>query len=170
MRKKPGRRRKQSNRKVILLLILCFPYGLFLMWRTARWHPAVKCVVTACFVALTTAVLLPQTLPPENAAGGVRLVGAERDVAVYGPELPEALDRTYIGTGVIGSSSGPVFSDVEQVEETYVYANDNGEYYHLSDCKYVAYYSKKYTLAVAHYSGYLPCAECGAPSYTPGAQ
>ena len=51
---------------------------------------------------------------------------------------------------------------------TYVYANDNGEFYHLSDCKYVASYSRKYTLPVAYYNGYQPCLECGAPTYVPG--
>ncbi len=111
MRKTPARRRKGSNWKVYVCLLFCFPYGLFLMWRTTRWHPAVKGLVTTCFAALTLAVLLPLTSPPERLPGGVRMVSAERDVEVFGPELPEALDANYTGYSAVTSSNGPVSSD-----------------------------------------------------------
>ena len=168
MRKTPARRRKGSNWKVYVCLLFCFPYGLFLMWRTTRWHPAVKGLVTTCFAALTLAILLPLTSPPERLPGGVYMVSAERDVEVFGPELPEALDANYTGYSAVTSSNGPVFSEETTTQTTYVYANDNGKFYHNLDCEYVQWYSKKYALAVAYYNGYLPCVECGAPTYTPG--
>lgn len=168
MQKTPARRRKASNWKVYVCLLICFPYGLFLMWRTTRWHLAVKGLVTACFVALTLAVLLPLTSPPDRLPGGVHMVNAERDVEVFGPELPEALDTNYIGYGTVSISNGPVFTEEEIAEPTYVYANDNGQFYHRLDCEYVQWYSKKYTLPVAYYSGYGPCEKCQPPAYTPG--
>ena len=61
-----------------------------------------------------------------------------------------------------------MLTQIPEVETTYVYANDTGVYYHLSDCKYVSNYSRKYELPVAYYNGYLPCQECGAPTYMPG--
>lgn len=167
MRKTP-RRRNRSNWKVVVCLLICFPYGLFLMWRTSRWHPAVKGLVTACVVLLTTAVLLPLTSPPGRGNSGVRMVGLEKDVTVYGPELPASLNTAAVNYGVVSGASAPVIADIEETAKTYVYANDNGQYYHTSDCKYVASYSRKYELAVAYYTGYLPCAECEAPVYTPG--
>ena len=162
------RRRKRATWKTVFFLVVCFPYGLFLMWRTQRWHPAVKGLVTACFAALTVAVFLPMTMPPTRGGGGVRMVGAEKNVAVYGPELPASMGDGYAGYGVVSGASAPVFSDAPEAEVTYVYANDNGEFYHLSDCKYVASYSRKYALPVAYYNGYQPCLECGAPTYVPG--
>lgn len=166
MRKTP--RRKRSPWKTLFFLAVCFPYGLFLMWRTQRWHPAVKGLVTACFVALTVAVFLPMTMPPTRGNGGVRMVGVEKDVAVYGPELPAALQTIAPNEALIVGGSTPVFTQIPEVETTYVYANDTGEYYHLRDCKYVNNYSRKYELPVAYYNGYLPCQECGAPTYMPG--
>ncbi len=168
MRKAP-RRRKRATWKTLFFLVVCFPYGLFLMWRTQRWHPAVKGLVTACFAALTAAVLLPMTMPPSRGNGGVRMVGAEKDVAIYGPELPAVLETVAPDSALLAGVAAPVLVAAPEAEVTYVYANDNGDYYHLADCKYVAYYSRKYMLPVAYYSGYLPCPECGAPTYVPGA-
>ena len=166
--RKTSRRQKRATWKTLFFLVVCFPYGLFLMWRTQRWHPAIKALVTTGFVALTVAVLLPLTMPPTRGTGGVHMVGVEKNVAVYGPELPAAMDGGYAGYGVVSGASAPVFSDAPETEVTYVYANDNGQYYHRLDCKYVAYYSRKYELPVAYYNGYLPCQECGAPTYMPG--
>ncbi|OPZ70157.1 MAG: hypothetical protein BWY81_00073 [Firmicutes bacterium ADurb.Bin467] len=169
MRNPPVRgRNRATNRKAVLCLLVCFPYGLLLMWRSARWHPAVKLAITACFVLLTAAVLLPQTSPPARVAGGVELVGAKPDAEVFGPELPKAYDVNYRGYGIPAAGAAPVLSEIEEVAERYVYANENGRYYHKVDCKYVAWYSVKLTPAVAHFSGYLPCAVCGVEPYQPG--
>ena len=81
---------------------------------------------------------------------------------------PPPWKRGYTVYGIVSGASAPVLSDIPEVEETYVYANDNGTYYHRADCKYVASYTRKYTLPVAYYNGYLPCAECDAPVYVPG--
>ena len=108
------------------------------------------------------------TMPPTRGNGGVRMVGAEKDVAVYGPELPAALQTVAPNEALIVGGSTPVLTQTPEVETTYVYANDTGVYYHLSDCKYVSNYSRKYELPVAYYNGYLPCQECGAPTYMPG--
>ena len=107
-------------------------------------------------------------LPAGTSSGCVRMVSAERDVEVFGPELPEALDANYTGYSAVTSSNGPVFSEETTTQTTYVYANDNGKFYHNLDCEYVQWYSKKYALAVAYYNGYTPCEKCMPPEYTPG--
>jgi len=49
---------------VVILLWLCFPIGLFLMWRGATWRQAVKVVITAAFVVLLTAGITAGLLSP----------------------------------------------------------------------------------------------------------
>lgn len=167
MRKPPVRaKHKNRNWKVPLCLLLCFPYGLFLMWRETRWSTVLRCGITACVVLLTGFILLPYTNPPSQ-SGGVQLVGAEKNVEVFGPELPVALDANYINYDV-STNLSPALSDVEIQTESYVYTNDTGKYYHKLNCSYVAWYSSKLTAAVAHYSGYLPCRDCGVEAYQPG--
>lgn len=162
------RSRRGISWKVLLSLLVCFPYGLALMWRKARWHVAVKSFVTLCFVVLTGFILLPMTTPPTPSTGGVQLIGAEKDVEVYGPELPATLDSAYAVAGIDVNPNANLFASVEETPVTYVYANENGKYYHKSDCKYVAWYSDKMTIPQAHYAGYTPCALCEPGPYVPG--
>ena len=168
MPKAPARRRKKSNWKVYVCLLVCFPYGLFLMWRTTSWRPAVKGLVTACFAALTLAVVLPLTSPPERTPGGVQLVGAQRDVEVFGPELPEALGASYAQLSLISSGEGPLLTQTQSPQtQTYVYSSRSDLYYHLRSCPSAQRtLDQQMTLAVAYYSGYEPCPVCQPETYT----
>lgn len=163
-------RKKHANWKTVISLLLCFPYGLYRMWRFTRWNLALKGLITVCILAAVTFILLPITSPP-TVSGGVKMVGAEKDVRIFGPELPEAMDENFVGYGSVTSSQGPLFAEDDAGSSVvYVYANENGEYYHKLNCKYVAWYSKKMELPVAYYSGYSPCEECGAPTFSPGGE
>ena len=83
--------------------------------------------MTACFVFLTAAILSPLTSPPGRGNSGVRMVGLEKDVTVYGPELPASLDTDSANYGVVSGASAPVVAEVEEIAKTYVYANDSGQ-------------------------------------------
>jgi len=114
-------------------------------------------------------VLLPITSPPTAAQGGVQIIGTEKDVEVYGPELPSSFDESYAALTVQPSSTQSLFSnDSAESSVTYVYANQNGKYYHRSTCKYVAWYSVKMGIPQAHFAGYTPCELCTPDAYTPG--
>ena len=42
----------EKNWFIILMLVLFFPVGLFLMWKNAKWHKTVKIIVTALIVVM----------------------------------------------------------------------------------------------------------------------
>ena len=42
----------EKNWFIILMLVLFFPVGLFLMWKNAKWHKTVKIIVTALIVVI----------------------------------------------------------------------------------------------------------------------
>lgn len=52
----------KRNTGIILMLILFFPVGLYLMWRYATWHMVAKIIVTVGFIV---AIIISQaTRPP----------------------------------------------------------------------------------------------------------
>ena len=42
----------EKNWFIILMLVLFFPVGLFLMWKNAKWHKTAKIIVTALIVVM----------------------------------------------------------------------------------------------------------------------
>ena len=102
--------------------------------------------------------------PLTSISTAASLLSDEGEEDVYKRQLQTVAPNEAL---IVGGST-PVLTQTPEVETTYVYANDTGEYYHLRDCKYVSNYSRKYELPVAYYNGYLPCQECGAPTYMPG--
>lgn len=160
-RQAPRRRRaeRRENRRLLIWLLVCFPFGLVLMWRrSCRWPLAAKCAVTAALALLVTAIVLPQTTPTRKVTGGVQLVGREPSVEIYGPELPEDLDgRNYESILYSAATSVPVATPVP---ETYVYVAGNGKYYHTAQCRYYQYASRKLSLYEAYFTDYKPCPEC----------
>ena len=42
----------EKNWFIILMLVVFFPVGLFLMWKNAKWHKTVKIIVTALIVVM----------------------------------------------------------------------------------------------------------------------
>ena len=37
---------------IILMLFLCFPYGLFLMWKYSKWHKTAKIIISVFFAVM----------------------------------------------------------------------------------------------------------------------
>ena len=42
----------EKNWFIILMLVLFFPVGLFLMWKNAKWHKTVKIIISVLFAAI----------------------------------------------------------------------------------------------------------------------
>lgn len=58
----------KRNTGIILMLILFFPVGLYLMWRYSGWSSWICTVITGCFiVAVTINVASRDTVPPNSA-------------------------------------------------------------------------------------------------------
>ena len=99
MAKQQTRRKRRADRRedrrVLLWLLGCFPFGLVLMWRRGcRWPLAAKCAVSAVLALLVLAIILPQTAPKQKASGGIQLVGREPSVEIFGPELPASVEES----------------------------------------------------------------------------
>lgn len=154
-------RRETSNLWTILLLFLCPPIGIVLVWRKA-WSGSTRAMLTVAPILAMTLVLL--LIPSGNSqeAGGIELVGLERDVEVYGPALPTAMVEGYTSS----LTNGSVFADAEDEDIQYVYAAKGAECYHLYECKFAYASSQKLTVYEAHYLGYKPCARCNPPVYS----
>ena len=158
----------QRDRKLLLWLLGCFPIGLVKMWRrSCRWPLAAKCAVTLTLALVVALILLPQTGPNRGEAGGIRFVGKERSVEVYGPELPAMLEENAANYEKVLRGSATSVPIVTPAAETYVYATTQGKFYHTEQCRYYSNSAYKFTLYEAHFSGYLPCAECNPPIYVP---
>lgn len=147
----------------ILLLVLLPPVGIVIVWRR-HWSNAVRIGLTAATLAILALafVLLPSG--ENRIAGGVELVGIEREVEVYGPSLPTAMVTGYTSS----LSTGSVFVETEETDTVYVYAAKGADCYHLYDCKFAYASSQKLTVYEAYYLGYKPCGRCNPPIYTPG--
>ena len=157
-------RDKKNSARVVRWLLLCFPYGLSLMWRAScRWHTGVKLAVTGFFAAILIALLaypMPELRPR---SGKVEIVGIQREVEVYGPELPDVLpdQSTYrynASDSIVASRDGS-----EEVE--YVYAAPGAYNYHRYECKYAYASSQALTVYEATFLGYTPCKLCRPPVY-----
>jgi hypothetical protein len=162
---------KRAARKVpcatLKWLLLCFPYGLYLMWReNCRWNVLLKAGVTALIAAAALFVVFYPS--PERAEGTkVELVGLKPETEVFGPALPKDYDPAsyYVSTE----------DDVLQAEATaddtvYVYASasEGSTYYHTATCKYAYASGRRMTLYEAYMLGYrTPCKLCNPPVYDP---
>ena len=156
-----GRRRRFRNLPAAVFVVLFPPLGIFLTWRSS-WSGLVKCCMTGVAVAV---LLLGVSLLPSadnRVNGGIELVGSDRAVDVYGPELPTAMV-----TGYTVNSTGSVLAPIEESEVEYVYAASGAECYHTYECKFAYASSLKLTVYEAHFLGYKPCGRCNPPVYSP---
>ena len=158
---KRRRARQGEDRKIILWLLCCFPFGLVLMWRrSCRWALGLKCLVTACLALVVTAIILPQTMPVQQASGGIELVQNEPSVAIYGPELPASADDAISGyDSVLYNRATSVPIPTPEPEPT-VYVAENGKYYHTSTCRFYQTASRSLTLYEVYFTDYKPCPVC----------
>ena len=163
-RRKKKRRMRRANRTVLRWLIFCFPAGLLMMWsRRCTWPRAVKGAVSAAFAILILALVIPQTLPPERATGGVRIVSLQPAVDLQGPE-PDFDDKAEIYVPEYVPAAEVLVAPTPEPEPVWVYCNDGGRYYHSKGCRYVRKDTPKVTLTQALNAGFKRCKNCNAPS------
>ena len=159
--------RRPKRRNVKKWLLLCFPYGLMLMWRrSCRWHPAVKSLISAAFaLAVLAIVIFPS--PDQQRSTRINLVGTEPNAKVFGPEMPEG----YSIDDYIVAEGGQDLIVPEVVDDTvyvYVSASEGSTYYHDRMCEYAYASSPKVSLYEAYSLGYrTPCGICNPPIYDP---
>ena len=159
--------RRPKRRDVKKWLLLCFPYGLMLMWRkNCRWHTAVKIAVTAAFACLIAAIVI-MPAPSQTSDTSVVLVGAEPNAQVFGPEMPAGYNITdyIVAEGGRDLIAPEVVDDAVRV---YLSASEGSTYYHNGDgqCQYAFASAPKVTLYEAHTLGYTtPCGLCNPPLY-----
>lgn len=145
-----------------LLLVVCPPIGLVLLWKR-KWPARLKYALSAASMAVLalTVILFPTGSKRTN--GGVELIGSEKQAEVYGPALPTAMVSSYTV-----SSAESVLADTSESEEIeYVYAGKGQKNYHSYKCKFAYASSQKLTPYEAYYLGYTPCNACNPPVYEP---
>jgi hypothetical protein len=157
MRTRRGRVRV-NRPKTLLKLILCFALGLFVMWsRRCAWPRAIKVLVTLIFILLIVCIALPQLAPPDRPVGGIKLVGAQPQENAFGPEAgTNALSRDVYNA----SAQSAVITESPSVDNTMVYCNPGGKYYHAKSCKYVSATTGLMGIQAAMDVGYSKCADC----------
>lgn len=159
--------RRPKRRNVKKWLLICFPYGLALMWRrNCRWHVAVKSLVTAAFAIAVLAIVIAPA-PEQQQGTHIKLVGVEPNAQVFGPELPEG----YSVSDYIVAEGGLdllVPAIVDNSVYVYVSGTEGSTYYHDSMCQYAYASSPRVTLYEAYVLGYrTPCGICNPPIYDP---
>lgn len=159
--------RKTKSQNIGKWLALCFPYGLYLMWRrSCGWHKAVKGLVTAGFLAAAVAIVAMPT-PERLFMTVVDRVETEKKAEIFGPELPAGYD---VSMYVVAEGGHDLLAEVEEDNSVYVYASatEGSTYYHDSQCKYAFASSPRLTLYEAYKLGYItPCGICNPPVYDP---
>ena len=158
--KKKRQKRRTENVKLVLLLICCFPIGLYRMWTKSRWKGYVKAAVTAVIAFAIFLILSPMTDPPARQVGGVRVVGDAESGAVLGPQVPDDYEAVDIYTP---QRATIIVEPTATPQPVVVYCNPGGKYYHNKDRRYVRPTTPSVSLAQALRAGYEPCEECGAP-------
>lgn len=147
----------------VLLLICCFPVGLYLLWRRENRIPLIaRALITACIAAvMVSAVVIGMPDDPYE-RGGIEIVRVTPNAEVYGPEIPEAVQGAAEYANAYSAESIILLPTATPVP-IYVYCNDNGKHYHLESCHYVKENTPKVTLTQALTAGFTPCSECKPP-------
>lgn len=161
--------RQTGRSDTLKWLLICFPYGLYLMWkRSCQWNLAVKGLVTLAIAALIVGVaLIPEPAPKLKTS--VTLVEAEPNAEIFGPDAPAGYDPSQY---TVAEGGQDLIAVVEEDDTVYVYvsASEGSTYYHMSDCKYAFASSPRVTLYEAYIMGYnRPCGLCNPPLYEPAA-
>lgn len=157
---------RKAPRAPLKWLLLCFPYGLYLMWRkNCRWNVILKSGVTALFAAAAILIIIYPS--PERAeATRVEIIGSDPEAEVFGPALPADYDPS---SYYVETADDILTTDDTEDDTVYVYASttEGSTYYHTSTCKY-AHSSGRMTLYEAYMLGYrTPCKLCNPPVYNP---
>lgn len=157
--------RRRYGRRIFFWLLVCFPYGLFLMWRRrCRWHPVIKGFVTAAAMCAVAAIIMAPA-PSRTMGTKITLVGDKPGAEIFGPEAPEGYNPSaYIPR----DEQTDLFAGTVEEESVYVYASatEGSTYYHSYTCEYAYASSRRMTLYEAYMLGYTtPCGKCNPPVY-----
>jgi hypothetical protein len=135
-----------------------------MMWSDrCRWPRYTKMLISLGFAALLTMVLLPQTMPPERASGGVEIVGLSPALEVQGPQMDPDATQYDVYVPVYQPEATLFVEPTPTPVPVYVYCNDGGQYYHTKNCRYTRTSTPKVTLGQAVAAGFKPCPKCKPP-------
>lgn len=164
MRKQKTNKKQAARRKnigLILLLVFCFPLGLYRMWTNCSWPRTVKNLASLAVAAALVTILLPATNPPERSYGSVTLVDARPTADVFGPEVP----ADHVAVEIYAPRITPIIIEPTPTPvPVIVFCNNGGRYYHSKDCSYVKDTTPQVQLHQAIYAGYKQCPDCDAPA------
>ena len=157
--------KRAKRRNYVKWLLICFPYGLYLMWQPrCRWNIAVKSAVSVLCACLVLGILFAPV--PERADGTrTNIIDTEPNARLFGPDMPEGYDMHEY----VVAEGGLDLIAPEYVDDTvyvYVSAEEGSTYYHTKMCKYAYATSPRVSLYEAHTLGYVtPCGICNPPLY-----
>ncbi len=135
-----------------------------MMWSDrCKWPRYAKMLISLGFAALLMMVLLPQTMPPERAKGGVEIVGLSPGLEVQGPQLDPAAPQYDVYVPAYQPEATLFVEPTPTPVPVYVYCNDGGQYYHTKNCRYTRGNTPKVTLDQAVTAGFKPCPKCHPP-------
>lgn len=89
----------QQSLWIIVLLILFFPIGLFIMWRYAKWGNKVKLTITCFFVFLVLRGVINDSLGKKTASPNtskVQTVGVDNTSPKPTTELTKSVERVNV--------------------------------------------------------------------------
>ena len=145
----------------ILLLVFCFPLGLYRMWTRGLWTQRARVTVTAVVGLIVFLILAPFTDPPTRQTGGITAVSTSDERDTEGPAAPD--NRTNVDI-YVPQRTAMIIEATATPEPTIVYCNDGGQYYHVKGCRFVKPTTPSVTLSQAVNAGFTPCPECDAPA------
>ncbi|MGI6174406.1 MAG: hypothetical protein ACOYI8_11010 [Christensenellales bacterium] len=163
MRKK--KRPHSGNRALALWLVLCYPVGLYKVWkRRCKWKIWAKLLLTIPAVAIVVFAALSRTEPPEYRKGGVEIVYRDPEEEMVGPELSEDSGTLDVYVPVYVPDTSLIVSPTPTPLPIYVYCNDGGQCYHAQNCRYVKSTTPRVTLSQAVNAGFKQCSICNCPN------
>lgn len=170
---------------VIILLILFFPIGLYLMWSKTNWSKAAKITVTAIFVILTIIGLFSNNNDSNNAEPAVSIISTEQATQSTTKLTTKAITEAPTTTTAVPETTTAATTTTERITETTekrtaasttkkhttteyttvqeysetVYRTPSGKRYHLSStCGGKNSYEVSLDSAIA--AGLTPCQKC----------
>lgn len=95
---------------IILLLVLFFPVGLFLMWKYANWSPRVKWVITGIFIFILFIGMIRGNKPSQDNAKPetVKVEASAEPTINFTFDIPSLIDKNLDQiVAVLGNSTDP---------------------------------------------------------------
>ena len=168
---------------IVLLLILFFPVGCFLMWRykNDKWNPVVKIAATIVGALWFLSIAFgmngndDKSKPPatETVIESIQ-TKPETESAINTEVYTESPETVAPETEILTTEAPVVETYVTEAYETMapeteppeitVYITNTGSKYHRSTCRYLSDSKIETTLSNAIASNYEPCGTCHPPT------